>query len=157
MLFPHKSFCFFEINDWPLLPRNFTILTQKIKPVEEWKIRGFIVNIIGWYSRYLEDYLSVSFWNERNAFLWQIFSLVFFPHLSVSFWNERNAFLWQIFLLFWDKWLAIAPKKFHHFNSKNKTSGRVERYRCLLSILYGPMVTYTPVCIYNHEEFFCNI
>ena len=40
MLFPDKSFCFFEINDWPLLPRNFTILTQKIKPVEEWKDTG---------------------------------------------------------------------------------------------------------------------
>ena len=27
----------------------------------------------------------------------------------------------QIFLFFWDKYLAIAPKKFHHFISKNET------------------------------------
>ena len=40
MLFPDKSFCFFGINAWPLLPKNFTILTQKIKPVEEWKDTG---------------------------------------------------------------------------------------------------------------------
>ena len=31
---------FFEINEFPLLPKNFTILTQKIKPVEEWKDTG---------------------------------------------------------------------------------------------------------------------
>ena len=37
MLFPDKSFCFFEINAWPLPPKNFFILTLKIKPVEEWK------------------------------------------------------------------------------------------------------------------------
>ena len=56
MLFPDKSFYFFEINAWPLLRKNFTILTQNIKPVEKkWKDTGFIVNIMGCYSRYLED------------------------------------------------------------------------------------------------------
>ena len=40
MLFPDKSFCFFQINSWPLLPKIFTILTQKIKPVEEWNDMG---------------------------------------------------------------------------------------------------------------------
>ena len=40
MLFCDKSFCFFEINAWPLLPKNFNFLTQKIKPVEEWKDSG---------------------------------------------------------------------------------------------------------------------
>ena len=40
MLFSHKSFCVFEINGQPLPPKNFTILTQKIKPVEEWKDTG---------------------------------------------------------------------------------------------------------------------
>ena len=40
MLFPDESFCFIEINAWPLLRKNFTILTQKIKPVEEWKVTG---------------------------------------------------------------------------------------------------------------------
>ena len=47
----------------------------------------------------------------------------------------RNAFLWQIFSPFWDKWLAITTKKFHHFNSKNKTSRSVERYEGWLSVL----------------------
>ena len=37
MLFPDKSFCFFEISAWPLPRKNFSILTQKMIPVEEWK------------------------------------------------------------------------------------------------------------------------
>ena len=37
MLLCDKSFCLFEINGLPLAPKNFTILTQKINPVEEWK------------------------------------------------------------------------------------------------------------------------
>ena len=40
MLFSDKSFCLFEINGLPLPPKNFTNLTQKIKPVEEWKDTG---------------------------------------------------------------------------------------------------------------------
>ena len=40
MLFSDKSFCVFEINGQPFLPKNFTILTQKLKPVEEWKDTG---------------------------------------------------------------------------------------------------------------------
>ena len=44
--------------------------------------------------------------------------------------------------------MAIAPKKFHHFNSKTKTSRRVERYRGLLSILYDPMVIYIHPSVY---------
>ena len=40
MLFSDKSFCVFEINGWPLPPKNFTILSQKIKPVEECKDTG---------------------------------------------------------------------------------------------------------------------
>ena len=42
--------------------------------------------------------------------------------------NERNAFDCQIFLFFWDKYLAIAPKKFHHFISKNETIRTVYSY-----------------------------
>ena len=37
MLLTAKSFCFFEINAWPLSPKNFTILTQKLKPVEHFQ------------------------------------------------------------------------------------------------------------------------
>ena len=40
MLFPDKSFSFFDINGRPLPPKSFTILSQKIKPVEEWKDTG---------------------------------------------------------------------------------------------------------------------
>ena len=62
MLFSDKSFCLFEINGLPLPPKNFTILTQKIKPVEEWKdTRVNCHAILGWDSRYLEDSFSVSF------------------------------------------------------------------------------------------------
>ena len=40
MLLPDKSFCFFDINDWPLSPENLNILTKKKKPVKEWKDTG---------------------------------------------------------------------------------------------------------------------
>ena len=39
MLLTAKSFCFFEINTWPLSPKNFTILTQKLKQVEQCEVR----------------------------------------------------------------------------------------------------------------------
>ena len=38
--FSAKSFCFFEINAWSLLPKNFIILNQKLNPVEKWKVRN---------------------------------------------------------------------------------------------------------------------
>ena len=38
MLLTAKSFCFFEINAWSLPPKNFNFLTQKLKPVEPWKV-----------------------------------------------------------------------------------------------------------------------
>ena len=38
MLLTGKSFCFFEINTWPLPRKNFTILSQKIKGLEESKV-----------------------------------------------------------------------------------------------------------------------
>ena len=133
MLFSDKSFCLLEINGWPLPPKNFTILTQKIKPGEEWK--DMRVNCQYWAGilGYLEYWSFVTILKRTECF------------------SLTNLFA------FWDKCLAIAPKKFHHFNSKNKTSRSVERYRGLLSILYGPMVICTPVCIYTPEEFFCNI
>ena len=56
MLFSDKSFCLFEINGLALRPKNFTILTLKIKPVEDWKDTGVNCHaILGWDSRYLED------------------------------------------------------------------------------------------------------
>ena len=38
MLFTAKSFCFFEINTWPLPPKNFTILSEKMKGLEQCKV-----------------------------------------------------------------------------------------------------------------------
>ena len=37
MLLTGKSFCFLEINTWPLPPKNFTILSQKMKRSEQCK------------------------------------------------------------------------------------------------------------------------
>ena len=37
MFFLKNHFAFFEINGWPLPPKHFTHLTEKIKPVEEGK------------------------------------------------------------------------------------------------------------------------
>ena len=39
MLLTAKSFCFFEINAWPLSPKTFTNLTQKLKQVEQCQVR----------------------------------------------------------------------------------------------------------------------
>ena len=33
-----KSFCFFEINTWPLPPKNFVISSQKMKRLEQCKV-----------------------------------------------------------------------------------------------------------------------
>ena len=38
MLLTAKYFCFFEINTWPLPPKNFTILSHKIKRLEQCKV-----------------------------------------------------------------------------------------------------------------------
>ena len=38
ILLTAKSFCFFEINTWPLPPKNFTILSQKMKRLEQCKV-----------------------------------------------------------------------------------------------------------------------
>ena len=37
MLLTDKSFCLFEINTWPLHPKNFTNLSRKIKRLEQCK------------------------------------------------------------------------------------------------------------------------
>ena len=82
MLFPDYSFCFFEINTWPLPPKNFTILTQKIKAVEEWKdTRVNQLSILGWDSRFSRR-LKFPYHFKTNAML--------FPHKSFSFF-EINA------------------------------------------------------------------
>ena len=47
MLSIAKSFCFFEINTRSLASENFNFLSQKLKPVEQWKVAHVTrVNII---------------------------------------------------------------------------------------------------------------
>ena len=176
MLLCDKSFCLFENNGLPLAQKNFTILTQKIKPVEEWKDTG--VNCQYWAGilSYLEDssFVIILYPTEcsslTNLFVflrkWLAIASKKFHHFNSKNKTSRGVeshgcllskmagilgyledpcfriilkriecFFRQIILLFWDKWLAIVPRKFHHFNLKNKTSRRVERYGGLLSIL----------------------
>ena len=38
MLLTAKYFFFFEKNDWSLPLKNFNFLTQKLKPVKQWKV-----------------------------------------------------------------------------------------------------------------------
>ena len=38
MVLTAKSFCFLDINTWPLAPKNFTILSQKMKRLEQCKV-----------------------------------------------------------------------------------------------------------------------
>ena len=55
MLFCDKSFTVFEINVLPLPPKVFTIRTQKIKPVEEWKFTGVNCQYKAGILGYLEE------------------------------------------------------------------------------------------------------
>ena len=55
MLFSDKSFCLLEINGWPLPAKNFTILTQKVKPVEEWKDTRVNCLYQAWFLGFQED------------------------------------------------------------------------------------------------------
>ena len=42
--------------------------------------------------------------------------------------KQTQWFLLLNLFFFWDKYLAIAPKKFHHFISKNEAIGTVSSY-----------------------------
>ena len=112
MLFSDKSFCVFQINGFPLPPKNFTILTQKIKPVEEWKDAGV-------YCQYYRLGFSIS----RR--------LIFAYHFKTNgmVFCDKSFCVFEI-----NAWL-LPRKNFTILTQKNKTSRRVERYRGLLSIL----------------------
>ena len=64
MLLTAKSFCAFVINACSLPGKNVNFLTQKLKPVEQWRVI-FVTQVICQYFAgilsYLEDSLSVSF------------------------------------------------------------------------------------------------
>ena len=78
MLFSDKSFCLFEINAWPLPPKIFTIFTQKIKPVEEWKVTG--VNCQYWAGilGYLHGGLMFLYNFKTNGIIFPDKSFCFF-------------------------------------------------------------------------------
>ena len=67
MLLSVKSFCFLEINDWSLPPKNFNFLTQNLKPVEQLKV-AYVTRVncqnLAEILSYLDDSFSVSFLNE---------------------------------------------------------------------------------------------
>ena len=54
MLLTAKSFCFFEINTWSLPQKNFNFFSQKLKPVEQWKVT-YITRV---NCQYLTGFLS---------------------------------------------------------------------------------------------------
>ena len=52
MLLTAKSFRFFEKNAWRLPLKTFTILNEKLNPVEQWKVRYVsLLSILRWDSR----------------------------------------------------------------------------------------------------------
>ena len=70
MLLTAKSFCVFEINAWSLPPKNFTFLTQKLKPVEQWKVVYVTLVYCQYFAgipSYLEDSFSV-YLKRRECF-----------------------------------------------------------------------------------------
>ena len=58
MLLTAKSFCDFVINKWSWPPKNFNFLTEKLKPVERWKV-AYVTSVNCQYLAavlgYLED------------------------------------------------------------------------------------------------------
>ena len=64
MLLTAQSFGDFVINAWSLPLKNFNFLTQKLKPVEQWRV-VFVTRVICQYLAgilsYLADSFSVSF------------------------------------------------------------------------------------------------
>ena len=58
MLVTAKSFCFFEKKACSLPPKNIYFLTQKLKPVEQWKVAyvtGVDCQNLAAILSYLED------------------------------------------------------------------------------------------------------
>ena len=68
MLLPDKSFCFFDINGWPLSPENFTILTTKIKPVEELKDTGVYFQYYTVPGLYIHPFVYLTMTNFSAIF-----------------------------------------------------------------------------------------
>ena len=68
MLFSDKSFCIFEINGWPLPPKNFTILTQKIKLVEEWEDTGVYCQYYTVPWLYIHQFVYITMTNFSAIF-----------------------------------------------------------------------------------------
>ena len=87
MLLTGKSFCFFEINAWPLPPKNFTILTQKLKPVEEWKDTGVYCQYYTIPWLYIHPSVYISMTNFSAKFKHENWSLKF-P--IVSFYVKKD-------------------------------------------------------------------
>ena len=60
MLSIGKCFCFFEINTRSLPSENFNFLTEKLKPVEQWKVAHVTRVRCKYFAAFL-SYLEVSF------------------------------------------------------------------------------------------------
>ena len=68
MLFRDKSSSFFEINGWPLSLENFTILTKKIKPIEEWKDAGLYCHFYTVPWLYIHPFVYITMTNFSASF-----------------------------------------------------------------------------------------
>ena len=60
MLLTAKSFGDFVINAWSLPLKNFNFLTQKLKPVEQWRV-AFVTRVICQYFAGILSYVGDSF------------------------------------------------------------------------------------------------
>ena len=80
MLLTAKYFCFLEINDYLLPPKNFNFLTQKLKPLEQSKV-AYVARVKCQYLAailsYLEDSSFRMILKRRECFL--------VPNLLASF------------------------------------------------------------------------
>ena len=136
MLLTAKSFCFFEINAWPLLPKYLTILNQKWNPVEQWKVRYVgQLSILSWNSR-LPRRLIFPYHSKTNLMLLTAKSVCFFEinawpllpkYLTIlnQKWNPveqwKVRYVGQLSILSWNSRLPRRLIFPYHF----KTNGMI--------------------------------
>ena len=99
MLLTAKSSCFFEINAWSLRPKNLNFLTQKLKPVERWKV-AYVTRVNCQYLATILSYL------EDSSFRMIL--------------KGSECFSMSNLFAFLEKCLVIPPKNFNFFTLKLK-------------------------------------
>ena len=118
MLVSDKSFRLFEINGWPLPPKNFSSLTQKIKPVEEWKDTGVYCQYYTVPWLYIHAFVYITKTNFSAIFYHENWSFKFISTMVICTYSVHITM--GIFLQYFKakiigqllKWLISCAKSY---------------------------------------------